>query len=467
MKRALYKKILMATMLTATFLPCNAADVSAIETAEKEIYTMLYGGHAYRYIPEEMSWSDAKAYCEEVGGHMVTFSSQAENDAVFSYLKEIGCKESQDIYIGISDMHQEGDWSAWVTGEAVTYTNWGKSQPDNMNDEQDYGVICMGERDGGSQYYMAPGQWDDIHAAQTTFICEWDTESYASIPKDVMIYNGHSYKMFSETMTWEDAKAYCELRGGHLAAITSKNENTAIFEYLEERTTETDDIYIGISDKDSEGDWTTWVTGEKVTYKNWGKNEPDDFYGGQDYGVICMGIRDGGSAYYVKPKQWDDIGSGSRKFLCEWDTVNDNLAKGTTFIDSKTGAEYKITTANSTVQYAAAFPSNAKQVKIADTVRLKGITYKVTSVKNSALKGNKKLTKVTIGKNITEIGKNAFNNCKTLKNITIKTTTLKKVGKNAFKNISEKAKIKVPKKQLKKYQKLMKKSGISKKVKIK
>lgn len=202
-------------------------------------------------------------------------------------------------------------------------------------------------------------------------------------------------------------------------------------------------------------------------FKNWGKNEPDNHSGNQDYGVICMGIRDGGSDYYVKAKQWDDIQNGNGKFLCEWDTAKSNLPKGTTFMDSKTNGKYKITEKNSTVQYVGLFDAGVNQVTVPDKIKLKGITYKVTSVKSNAFKGNKNLIKAIIGENITDIGKNAFNNCKKLKNITIKSTALKKVEKGAFRNIHEKAMIKVPKKQSKKYKNLIKKSGILTTVKIK
>jgi hypothetical protein len=70
-----------------------------------------------------------------------------------------------------------------------------------------------------------------------------------------------------------------------------------------------------------------------------------------------------------------------------------------------------------------------------------GITYKVTSIANNAFKGNKKLTKVTIGKNVTKIGKNAFSGCKNLKKITITAGNLKTISKNAFKGINKKATI--------------------------
>lgn len=67
-----------------------------------------------------------------------------------------------------------------------------------------------------------------------------------------------------------------------------------------------------------------------------------------------------------------------------------------------------------------------------------------------------------------KIGKEAFYNCKKLKKITIKSSSIKSVGKNAIKNIDKKAAIKVPKKQLSKYKGLSKsKTGYKKTMKIK
>ncbi|MEY8427500.1 leucine-rich repeat domain-containing protein [Lachnospiraceae bacterium 46-15] len=104
--------------------------------------------------------------------------------------------------------------------------------------------------------------------------------------------------------------------------------------------------------------------------------------------------------------------------------------------------------------------------KIPDTVKSNGKTYKVTSVGKGAFQNCKKLKSVVIGKNVTSIGAKAFSGCKVLKKITIKSAKLKKVGKNAFKRIYAKAVIKAPKAKLKAYQKLLKKKGQGKKVRI-
>lgn len=154
------------------------------------------------------------------------------------------------------------------------------------------------------------------------------------------------------------------------------------------------------------------------------------------------------------------------------DSETDNVPqKGVSLTDSKTKAVYKITKSGKTggtVEYSKSTSKAAKTITIPSTVKIDGITYKVTSIGAKAFKGNKKITKVIIGSNITSIGKEAFYGCSKLKNITIKTTKLtsKKVGSKAFQGTYKKVKVKVPAKKLKTYKKLLKQKGISAKAKI-
>lgn len=80
------------------------------------------------------------------------------------------------------------------------------------------------------------------------------------------------------------------------------------------------------------------------------------------------------------------------------------------------------------------------KVLIPDNIKIGSKNYKVTRIKNNALK-NKKITSVTVGKNVKSIGSGAFMNCKKLKTVTIKSKSVK-FGKNCFKGIYAKATIK-------------------------
>ena len=131
-----------------------------------------------------------------------------------------------------------------------------------------------------------------------------------------------------------------------------------------------------------------------------------------------------------------------------------------------------------------------KKIIVDDVVSLNGESYKIVSIGKEAFLNNKRITGVTIGKNVQfirdrafsgcsglksvtinskklkEIGSKAFYNCKKLTKIVIKSTSLKKAGKNAFKGTAKKLQIKVPKTKLKKYGEILSKKGQNKKAKI-
>lgn len=137
------------------------------------------------------------------------------------------------------------------------------------------------------------------------------------------------------------------------------------------------------------------------------------------------------------------------------------------------GAKYKVSSVSArTVAYQAPQKVGAKNITVPASVQVKvggkTETFKVTAISAKAFTKCKKLTKVTIGKNVETIDKEAFKNCKSLKTIAIKSTKLKKVGKNAIKGIHKKAVITCGKKNLKAYKKLFsKKTGYTKTMKIK
>lgn len=92
----------------------------------------------------------------------------------------------------------------------------------------------------------------------------------------------------------------------------------------------------------------------------------------------------------------------------------------------------------------------------------------MTAVSAGACKGCRKLKAVTIGRNVTRIGKRAFYKCIKLKTVTFKGTKDPKAGKQSFQRIAAKARIFVPgnmaKKQLKLLKARMKKSGAGGKI---
>lgn len=121
------------------------------------------------------------------------------------------------------------------------------------------------------------------------------------------------------------------------------------------------------------------------------------------------------------------------------------------------GCQYKVIKAGAEVSLVGT-NKNTKSVTIPAVIKVKGVTYKVTSIGVKAFNGSKKLSKVTVGANIKAISNNAFYKCKSLKTVIIKSVLLTKktANKKAFKGISRKMVIKVPKKMKKVYVKIFK-----------
>ena len=124
---------------------------------------------------------------------------------------------------------------------------------------------------------------------------------------------------------------------------------------------------------------------------------------------------------------------------------------------------YKVTACSKKVKTVTVIGSKKqlKSITIPATVTYRKMKFKVTEISKNAFKKQKKLTKVTIGKNVTKIGANAFYGDKKLSKVTIKGKNLKKIGKNAFKKIKKSATFKVPKGKAKAYKNMLKKAKTS------
>ena len=84
-------------------------------------------------------------------------------------------------------------------------------------------------------------------------------------------------------------------------------------------------------------------------------------------------------------------------------------SKGTVLKDKKTGNKYKVLIKGK----QAAFCGTKKQSKVVipATISIDGFKYKITAITANAMKNNKTVRSVTIGKQVKTIGKNAFYGC--------------------------------------------------------
>jgi len=151
-----------------------------------------FGGHTYQVLDYAVTWSEAKEKCEELGGHLVTINSAAENEFLVELSKE---SIKRNLWIGAKT---DGSQYYWITGESFSYTNWEDNEPNNVDDYQ-YTAMMYTYRGRYTE-----GKWNDenengrdwsgYYLTDFGFICEWEeisgSDGYNSVEQymvDVII----------------------------------------------------------------------------------------------------------------------------------------------------------------------------------------------------------------------------------------------------------------------------------------
>ena len=108
------------------------------------------------------------------------------------------------------------------------------------------------------------------------------------------------YEAIAGKMSWEEAMADAEAKGGHIATITSEEEWHAV---LAELGSIPRGYYLGGTDEKTEGVWE-WITGELWNFTKWARNEPNNVfrsqYGDEDQLQTWTSTADGN-------RLWNDI----------------------------------------------------------------------------------------------------------------------------------------------------------------
>lgn len=101
-------------------------------------------------------------------------------------------------------------------------------------------------------------------------------------PVNVGYYNGKIYAVYDDVNSWNEAKEFCETRGGSLVAITTKAEQNYVTSLL--KNSNVSQYWIGATR--GSGDTYSWVTGENFAYNNWNSGEPNNNNGTENCVVM-------------------------------------------------------------------------------------------------------------------------------------------------------------------------------------
>lgn len=239
-------------------------------------HTVIFNSHLYSIYNTPTSWENAKLVCEQMGGYLATITSTEEQNVIEELLNYGNLKY---YHLGANNLTSSGNWE-WVTNESFDYMNWAEGEPNNVLNIENYLSIFNIE--------AYKGKWNDtsnsaISGISNGFICEIEINF---TPVAETIYNNHKYQLFDTSLSWEDAKEFCENSGGTLCIIQNAAEQEVIQELLSKGNKEL--YWLGACRKEND---FLWLNGQTVNdgYTNYSSGEPNNFNGVENYLQISNG----------------------------------------------------------------------------------------------------------------------------------------------------------------------------------
>ena len=279
-----------------------------------------FSGRYFKVFQEELGWHQARARCEEMGGHLAVVRGEDENNFLTSLISAAAIDAA---WLGATDENQEGRW-LWVDGSEVRYENWDarSTQPNNRSPG------------GLSEHYLLTsvsrkGAWWDLPDraaphAHPGFICQWRDDPAAGPSKprervatnldDAKPFGGKKFKVFTEELSWHGAAIRCEEMGGRLAVVKGEAENNFLTSLIADAGLGT--AWLGATDEQKEGRWV-WADGTDMRYNAWDTSQPSNrsTWGSVEHYLQAVVSRKGA---------WNDVpNQGDRQshpgFVCQWD----------------------------------------------------------------------------------------------------------------------------------------------------
>jgi len=163
-----------AFILLALYIGSSKSSVLKVSNgAETRVADALVG--RYFLVDKKMTWANAKANCESLGGHLATLASYAEVEKV-SKIIEL----STYIWIGgqckgctHADIDDKTEKWTWTTGETLPMdfkywtTGTSKARPYDENDANG-----IADRLTIVQEETGPEFWNDHHIDENKSICQ-------------------------------------------------------------------------------------------------------------------------------------------------------------------------------------------------------------------------------------------------------------------------------------------------------
>lgn len=182
--------------------------------SDSDVNRRTFNGHTYQLVRTDMNWADARDWCANAGGHLVTINSEDENTFLKGWMDEISSGRIE-FFIGL-DTSSSADVNAWITGEPLSYTNWNAGKPSGV---------------GISIFRSTDGEWRSQSYNKYWSVCEWDCtdsskddDTQTKVEKELL----EKVKLYTDPTVTQSRKYFLELVDQLKATNASKDETLKV-----------------------------------------------------------------------------------------------------------------------------------------------------------------------------------------------------------------------------------------------
>ncbi|XP_063422181.1 macrophage mannose receptor 1-like [Mytilus trossulus] len=268
-------KRLMGTPFVTTVTP--PIGITSIACGVENMW-LFYNGSCYMTSPvgrnSQLSWYDARKYCNSFSSDLASIHTNDENRFVYSIAK----KNREEYWIGLNELENPGKLK-WINNDAVDFINWDQNEP---NDQ--YGAErCTAMK-------AINGNWmDDNCNMKMGFICKKrvgegppTTTSPPALPggcRDSFVPSPFSNKCFylsnsTALMTWNQSLKFCQThfqRPYDMASISDEMEQAFLTSLVQGLKS---NVWIGLNDLRFSRQFV-WQDNSQFKYNNWAEREPN------------------------------------------------------------------------------------------------------------------------------------------------------------------------------------------------
>eukprot|EP00057_Strongylocentrotus_purpuratus_P029711 XP_011684185.1 PREDICTED: macrophage mannose receptor 1-like [Strongylocentrotus purpuratus] len=143
-----------------------------------------YGSNCFipfeRNPVEQITWDQARTYCQIMGGDLASFQTKEEEAYIVSSYTPIDPDTAKyGFWTGLNDKSREGGFQ-WSDGVALVYLNWDSGEPNDFDSSEN----C------GEMYFTGRG-WNDLSCSATrSFLCK--------VPKHIVLRNRGEFRKRTE-----------------------------------------------------------------------------------------------------------------------------------------------------------------------------------------------------------------------------------------------------------------------------